>query len=138
MINSELALLKDSVSDFSSLKRTIAGLMNGPSESDFVNIRGRIEACEKADSSIRKTLAEHEKKLKGLNSKTGNSGLDHNSGALEQCLEGLHQLRKEFEEHRDSSNKEISNINTLQLPKKANISDLEDLEERLLAKLGEL
>jgi len=40
--------------------------MKGPSESDFVNIRGRIEACEKADSMIRKTLAEHEKKLKGL------------------------------------------------------------------------
>lgn len=50
----------------SSLKRTIAGLMKGPSESDFVNIRGRIEVCEKADSNIRKSLAEHEKKLKGL------------------------------------------------------------------------
>jgi hypothetical protein len=40
--------------------------MKGPSESDFVNIRGRIEVCEKADSNIRKSLAEHEKKLKGL------------------------------------------------------------------------
>lgn len=40
--------------------------MKGPSESDFINIRGRLEVCEKSDSSIRKTLADHEKKLKGL------------------------------------------------------------------------
>ena len=67
MMNTEFGLIKDQLADLSSLKRTIAGLMKGPSESDFVNIRGRIEVCEKADSNIRKTLAEHEKKLKGLN-----------------------------------------------------------------------
>ena len=49
MMNTEFGLIKDQLADLSSLKRTIAGLMKGPSESDFVNIRGRIEVCEKAD-----------------------------------------------------------------------------------------
>jgi hypothetical protein len=87
--------------------------MKGPSESDFVNIRGRIEACEKADSNIRKTLAEHEKKLKGLN-RPSNSQMEVKSNQPgDEHIHDLSTLRKEFEDFRDATTKEFSNINTL-------------------------
>ena len=77
--------------------------MKGPSESDFVNIRGRIEACEKADSNIRKTLAEHEKKLKGLN-RPSNSQMEVKSNQpADEHIHDLSTLRKEFEDYRDAS-----------------------------------
>ena len=88
------------MSDFSSIKRTIASLAKGPSESDFVNLRGRMDACEKADSNIRKTLADHEKKLKGLN-KPSSSQMEVKSAHNDEHVNNLDSLRKEFDEFRE-------------------------------------
>lgn len=41
-----------------------------------------MEACEKADSLMKKTLTEHEKKLKNLKNSTGGGGPD--AGVIEE------------------------------------------------------
>lgn len=53
-------------------------------------------------------------------------------GALNECLQGLAKLRAEFEKHRDETNHNLNDLNVT-MPTKANIDDLNDLENRLMA-----
>jgi hypothetical protein len=46
-------------------------------------------------------------------------------------------LRSEFEQHRDESNANLNDLNVT-MPTKANIDDLNDLENRLMAQIREM
>lgn len=46
-------------------------------------------------------------------------------------------MRSEFEQHRDESNANLNDLNVT-MPTKANIDDLNDLENRLMAQIREM
>ena len=94
-----------------------------------------MEACEKADSLMKKTLTEHEKKLKNLKNSTGGGGPD--AGVIEEYQAEMDRLRQEFEEHRDLSNKELTSHN-VQLLNKVSITDLDDVEQRLQQQIDDI
>lgn len=110
------------LNELASIKRTVQGLARGPSESDFINLRQRLEGAEKSDSLMRKTLTEHDKKIKQL--KLGNNNPTENArGPVDDLADSLKQLRSELEDHVLYANKEISTLNVL-LTKKANLTEI--------------
>lgn len=126
------------MAELPSIKRTLNGLMRGPSESDFVNMRGRLDAGEKSDSQIRKTLIDHEKKIKNLKNGTDRVGKSPaDPEAVEQMTDDISQLRLEFEEFKKNADRDIR-VNQELLNKRATIQDLEDLETRLNEKIFDI
>lgn len=121
--------------EFQKIKRQVNGLLKCPSENDFNLMKGRMEACEKSDSLMKKTLTEHEKKIKNLKSAGGGGGAD--AGLIEEFQMEMDKLRQEFEEHRDLSNKELTSHN-VQLLNKVSITDLDDVEQRLQQQIDEI
>ena len=63
--------------------------------------------------NLNRTLSDLQKKVKG---NLGGGGADQ--GMVDRLIDELGKLRKEFEEHRDSTNINITNINNI-LPTKA-------------------
>ena len=66
-------------------------MLKCPSENDFNLLKGRMEACEKADSLMKKTLTEHEKKLKNLKNQSGGGGAD--ASVVEEYQMEMERLR---------------------------------------------
>lgn len=86
-------------------------------------MKQRIDGTEKSDSLMRKTLTEHEKKLKQLKHGNNSSLSEIPPGKIEEISDGMKQFRKDFDDHKHFVDKEISTMNLL-LPKKANLSDI--------------
>lgn len=108
-------------------------MMNKFATKDELNLlRSRIDNLETMISGIRKSLNDLEKKMK--NQKVG-GGADQD--AVDAIVDELQKLRKEFEEYRDTSNKRINSLEN-EMPLKANKSDLEDLENRIMEKLRDM
>ena len=59
------------------MKRQLNSLSECPSRNDFALLRGRVEACEKADSLMKKSLSEIEKKLKNMKNSGGSGTVDN-------------------------------------------------------------
>jgi ribosomal protein S15P/S13E len=80
-------------------------------------------------------------RLKNLEEALKNMGVNTGKGLGDEDLENLHNaldnLRKEFEQHRDQTNRNLNELNVT-MPTKADKADLIDLENRFRDKLDEI
>jgi hypothetical protein len=82
-------------------------LAKGPSESDFINMKLRIDGTEKSDSLMRKTLTEHEKKLKQLKHGHASALSDVPPGPVDELADLFKEFKFDFDEHLLYVNKEL-------------------------------
>ncbi len=83
---------------------------------------------------MRNQLRSIEDRMKDMKPGTG-SGV--NADELENIQNLLDNLRREFEQHRDSANRNLNDLNVT-MPTKADKADLQDLENRFRDKLDEM
>jgi len=50
--------MEEKLSDFALMKRQMNNLAAAPTESDFMNLRNRMDLCEKNGSQLRKSLTD--------------------------------------------------------------------------------
>ena len=67
--------------------------------------------------------------------KTGGGGADQ--GMVDQLMEELEKLRKDFEDNKATHNQRLNNLED-EMPLKADKSDLVDLENRIMEKLRDM
>ena len=73
--------MEEKLSDFALMKRQMNNLAAAPTESDFMNLRNRMDMCEKNGSQLRKSLTDQEKKMEVVRaSGTSNGGKSGLSG----------------------------------------------------------
>lgn len=73
----EIKNIHTQLEEFQKMRRQINSLLKCPSESDFNLLKGRVEGCEKAESLMKKTLTDHEKRLKNLKNSSGGGGVEN-------------------------------------------------------------
>ena len=139
MTLAEIKLIKDQLNEFNSLKRQVASLSRGPTEAEMIKLKGRVDICENTDGQIRKKLTDLEKKIKMLKNtgETENAGQEVDPGALEDIITQINDLKEQLlklEEHESQHYAEMMG----EIKSKAGMSDLEDLEARLLEKITEI
>ena len=69
---------------------------------EFNLLRSRVDKLEAMCSSLRKAMGDLEKKMKNMN-----AGGGADLGALDNINDQLAQLRNEFNNHRDETNKRL-------------------------------
>ena len=100
---------------------------------EFNLLRSRVDAIENQLASLRKAFGDLAKKLRGM--KTGGGGADQ--GMVDQLMEELEKLRKDFEDNKATHNQRLNNLED-EMPLKADKSDLVDLENRIMEKLRDM
>jgi len=101
-------------------------------------LRSRIDKLENAFSSLRKTIAEIEKRIKtiAIGGSGGGSG-GASQELIEHLLEELRKLRVEFDDVKYSYDGRLDALEK-EMPLKAYRTELVDLENRILDKLREM
>jgi hypothetical protein len=103
-------------------------------------LRSRVDKLENALSSLRKIIADLEKRIKTI-AIGGGSGGGGSGGAsqeiIEHLLEELRKLRVEFDDVKYSFDGRLDALEK-EMPLKAYRTELVDLENRILDKLREM
>ena len=101
-------------------------------------LRSRVDKLENAFSSLRKTIAEIEKRIKtiAIGGSGGGSG-GASQELIEHLLEELRKLRVEFDDVKYSYDGRLEALEK-EMPLKAYRTELIDLENRILDKLREM
>lgn len=108
---------------------------NYTKKDEFNLLRQRVEQLEKLFKELKKQLDQLEYKFKTMKSGDGGPGIDPE--LLDTLRNQLDNLRKEFEKHRDNTNRNLNDLNVT-MPTKADKQDLIDLEQRMNDKLNEI
>lgn len=106
--------------------------MDCPSRGEFDLLKNRVDALENQLAMFKKQIDAIIMKMKGMKGGNGAAGADQ--GQVDAIIDELKKLRAEFEAHRDHVLPNLKDLNTT-MPTKADKSDLEDLENRLMEQM---